>query len=214
MRDDADAGRPPPYRIETEHLVVRCWHPRDARLLKEAIDASLDHLRRSMPWAAREPQPLAAKVELLRRFRGRFDLGEDFAYGIFSADESEVVGGAGLHTRLGPGAFEIGYWVRASRLRTGIATETAAALTNVGIEVCGADRIEIHVEPANEPSAGVPLKLGYAEEARLRRRLPPAAGARVPRDEIVFTLFAEELAGTPSATTRLAAFDAAGSRVL
>jgi hypothetical protein len=37
-----------------------------------------------MPWAAAEPKPLEEKAELLRVFRGRFDLGEDFVYGIFS----------------------------------------------------------------------------------------------------------------------------------
>ena len=41
----------PPYRIVTERLVLRCWEPRDAAALKEAVDASLDHLRPWMPWA-------------------------------------------------------------------------------------------------------------------------------------------------------------------
>ena len=41
-------------------------------------------------------------MTLLRRFRGRFDLSEDFVYGVLTSDESEVVGGTGLHTRDGP----------------------------------------------------------------------------------------------------------------
>ena len=56
-----------------------------------------------MPWAADEPKPVEEKAELLRFFRGRFDLGEDFVYGVFARDESEVVGGTGLHTRIGRG---------------------------------------------------------------------------------------------------------------
>ena len=28
---------PPPYRIRTQRLVVRCWDPGDASLLKEAL---------------------------------------------------------------------------------------------------------------------------------------------------------------------------------
>ncbi len=93
---------PPPYLIRTERLAIRCWEPRDAPLLKEALDTSLDHLRPWMPWAADEPKPVEEKAELLRMFRGRFDLGEDFVYGIFTRDETEVVGGTGLHTRVGP----------------------------------------------------------------------------------------------------------------
>src|SRR5438105_3728605 len=115
--------RGPVYRIETQRLVVRCWEPRDAPLLKAAVDSSLDHLRPWLPWAADEPQPLEAKVALLRRFRGMFDTGEDFVYGIFDRDERRVIGGSGLHTRPEPSAREIGYWVAADMAGQGMCTE-------------------------------------------------------------------------------------------
>ena len=71
------AGRGPAYRIETARLVLRCWRPEDGAALKTAVDASLDHLRPWMPWAASEPQEVEAKVERLRRVRGEFDLGQN-----------------------------------------------------------------------------------------------------------------------------------------
>jgi RimJ/RimL family protein N-acetyltransferase len=200
----------PPYRIETERLVIRCWEPRDAPLMKEAVDSSLDHLRPWMPWAAAEPQSLEEKVALLRHFRGRFDLGQDFVYGIFSADESEVVGGTGLHTRAGDDTYEIGYWIRASRVGAGLATEVTAALTRVALGTCGADRVEIKVDPANAASLAIPRRLGFVEEATLRRRLPASGGP--PRDSVVFSLFAGELS-EPVAAARFEAYDAAGARV-
>jgi RimJ/RimL family protein N-acetyltransferase len=197
-----------PYRIEiADGPVLRCWQPADALLLKQAIDSSLEHLQRWMPWAHEDPQPLGQKTELLRRFRGNFDLGQDFVMGIFSADETEVLGGTGLHPRVGPDAFEIGYWVRAGRIGQGIATTAAAALTQVGIELAGADRIEIHVDPANELSRRIPRRLGFTEEGILRRRLPdPAGGPR--RDAVVFSLLREELSASPASLVRLTAFDA------
>ena len=91
----------PVYRIETERLVIRCWEPKDAPLLKSAIDLSIDHLLPWMPWAKGEPQTLEEKVELLRMFRGKFDLGQDFILGIFNRDETEVLGGTGFHPRRG-----------------------------------------------------------------------------------------------------------------
>ena len=203
----------PPYRIVTERLVVRCWEPRDAPLLKEAVDSSLDDLRPWMPWAYDEPQTVDEKGQLLRRFRGQFDLGEGFVFGLFSPDESEVVGGSGLHRRVGPGAFEIGYWIRSSRAGAGLATEVAAALSRVGFELCGADRIEIHTEPGNERSIAIPRKLGYVEEARLRRRLYAAPGGE-PRDAVIFTLFRADYPGTAAAAAQLEAYDALGERVL
>jgi RimJ/RimL family protein N-acetyltransferase len=192
---------------------VRCWEPRDAPLLKDAVDSSLDELRQWMPWALNEPQTVEEKVQLLRRFRGQFDLGEEFVYGLFSGDESEVVGGSGFHRRVGQGAFEIGYWIRSSRAGQGFATEVTAALTRVGFEVCEVDRIEIQCEPANERSMAIPRKLGYAEEARLQRRLYAAPGGE-PRDAVIFTLFRGDYLGTPAAAAAIEAYDAVGERVL
>jgi RimJ/RimL family protein N-acetyltransferase len=204
-------GPSAPYRIETERLVVRCYEPSDAPLLKEAIDSSLEHLRQWMPWAHSEPQTLEEKIELVKLFRSNFDTGENFTYGIFAADESELLGGTGLHPRIGPGGLEIGYWVRASATRRGIVTESAAALTRVGFEICGADRIEIRIEPRNDASLGIPRKLGFVEEATLRRRLPGREGAPL-RDVTIFTMFREDF--DPAIAPELRAFDARGERLL
>lgn len=200
----------PPYRIVTERLVLRCWEPRDAPLLKEAVDSSIDHLLPWMPWAAHEPQSLEDKVALLRQFRGRFDLGQDFTYGIFTRDEQQVVGGSGLHTRIGDEAFEIGYWIRASRAGEGLGTESTAALTRVAFELTDVDRIEIRCEPENERSRAIPRKLGYVEEATLRRRLRQPE----PRDVVIYSLFRADFASSPSAAAAVEAYDAAGTRVL
>src|SRR5262245_61224558 len=104
------ATRHPPYRIRTERLVVRCWSPEDAAPLQEALIESRDHLLPWLPWAAEEPTSVDRKIEMLRLFRGRFDLGEEFVYGVFDKRERRVLGGAGLHSRVGPSAYEIGYW--------------------------------------------------------------------------------------------------------
>ena len=164
-----------------------------------------------MPWAHEEPKPLADRIELLRTFRGRFDLGEDFVYGVFDAEEREVVGGSGLHTRVGAGALEIGYWIRASHVGRGYARETTAALTTVACRVCGVDRVEIHVDPANVASLRIPRALGFTEEGTLRRRLPSIDGPQ--RDSVVFTLLADELEGSPAARVAVDAFDAAGRAI-
>jgi RimJ/RimL family protein N-acetyltransferase len=203
----------PPYRIATERTVLRCWEPVDAAQLKEAVDSSLDHLRPWMSWAYSEPQPLADKVALLRRFRGQFDLGQNFVYGIFDRGEARVLGGTGLHPLPGEDAFEIGYWIRKSDAGRGLATETSAALTRVALELCDADRVHIRVDPGNEGSLAIPRKLGFVEEATLRRRLPPHPDG-VPRDVVVFTLFLDGYRGSPASAAVVEAHDVAGARVL
>ncbi len=204
-------GPPAPYRIETERLVIRCYEPRDTPLVKEAIESSLEHLRAWMPWAHDEPQTLEEKLELVKYFRSNFDIGENFTYGIFDSGESEVLGGTGLHPRIGPGGLEIGYWIRASATRQGFTTESTAALTRAGFEICGADRIEIRIEPGNTASFGVPHKLGFAEEATLRRRLPSREGSEL-RDVTIFTMFREDF--DPAIAPGIRAFDARGEQLI
>ena len=202
----------PAYRIETERLVVRCWDPGEAPLLKEAIDASIEHLRPWLPWAHDEPQTLEEKTELLRRFRGRFDLGEDFVYAIFARDERRVLGGTGLHVRVGAHAREIGYWIRADAEGHGYVTEAVAALTRVGFEVETLERIEIRCDPDNTRSAAVARRLGYEHEATLRGRVRDEDDR--PRDVMVFTLFADTYPSSPAARADVAAFDVVGARLL
>ena len=204
-------GLPAPYRIETERLVVRCYEPRDAANLKEAIDSSLEHLRPWMPWVQQEPQTLEQKIEVIEQFRANYESGENFTCGIFAADGRHVLGGTGLHPRIGPGGLEIGYWIRASATRQGFVTESSAALARVAFEVCGADRVEIRIEPGNEASFGVPRKLGFVEEATLRRRLPAWDDGPL-RDVTIFTMFREDF--DPALAPGIRAFDERGERLL
>jgi RimJ/RimL family protein N-acetyltransferase len=202
----------PAYRIVTERLVIRCLHPADAQLVKEAVDASLDHLRPWMPWAQGEPTSLQTRIERIRRFRADFDLGKDFHYGIFDRDETRILGSAGLHCDVGKNARELGYWIHKDFVNCGLATEAAAALTRVGFEIEQLDRIEIRYGPDNIRSAAIPKKLGYTREATLRRRYPVGEGKM--RDTVIWSLFADEYPATPAAIAAITAYDAAERQLI
>jgi RimJ/RimL family protein N-acetyltransferase len=202
----------PAYRVVTQRLVLRCWEPADAPLMKASVDESLDHLRPWMPWTEGEPQELQQKIELIRRFRGNFDLGQDFTYGIFNREETRVLGGTGLHTRVGENAREIGYWIHVDFINQGLATEASAALTRVAFEIDGVRRVEIHVAVENARSAAVPRKLGYVHEATLRQR--SFREGQSYHNHMLWTLLAEEFPGSPSAQAVLEAYDAMGRRIL
>jgi RimJ/RimL family protein N-acetyltransferase len=199
-----------PYRIETERLVLRCLEPDDAPLLKEAVDASIEHLLPWMPWARFEPQSIDEKIELLRLFRGQFDQDENYVFGVFDADESRLLGGSGLHPRGGPGALEVGYWVRADAIGQGIASEVTAVLTRVGFEHCGLRRVDVQVDPANERSLRIPRRLGFTEDGTLRGRLEPKEDSGEWRDSVLFTMLESELAASPCMSFDYAAYDAIG----
>jgi RimJ/RimL family protein N-acetyltransferase len=145
----------------TARLLLRCWTPADAGALKAAIDGSLAELQRWMQWAKSEPTELPAMEERLAGFRAEFLAGTDWAYGLFLPGRAEVLGGAALHPRVGPGGLELGYWLRNDCTGHGYATEASAALTRVGLERHGAERIEIRCDPDNRPSAAIPARLGF-----------------------------------------------------
>ena len=129
---------------------------------------------------------------------------------MFERDESRALGGSGLHPRGGDGSLEIGYWIRADSIGKGLATEIAAVLTRVGFEHFGLDRVDLSCDPENERSAKIPRKLGFVEEGTLRRRLPPKTDGGPRRDQLMFSLLAEELAASPCVAFEYVAFDALG----
>jgi RimJ/RimL family protein N-acetyltransferase len=202
----------PAYRIETPRTVIRCWEPTDAPLLLAAVTESLEHLRPWMPWAMQEPTNLAEKVQLLRSFRAKFDLGEEFIYAVFNPDETQVLGGTGLHARMEGNAFEIGYWIHTDYINKGLATEITAALTKIAFEVDARDWVEIRHDPANAASGAVPKKLGYTQEAVLRGRLIDSQGQ--PRDTAIWSLFKEQYSDSPAAQAKIKAFDVVGEPLI
>ncbi len=201
----------PAYRIVTPQLIIRCYHPADAPLLAASVTESLEHLLPWMPWAAAEPEPIDTKVERLRQFRAKFDLNQDFIYGIFNPQENRLLGGTGLHTRIGDSALEIGYWIHKDFTNRGYATETSAALTKVAFEVSKVQRVEIHCSVENVRSAAVPRKLGFTLDGTLRQR--SFANGHMS-DHMIWSIMSEEYPGSLAAQLDVAAYDAANRRIL
>ena len=201
----------PAYRIETRRLVVRCYSPSDAPLLAESVKESLEHLRPWMPWVYNEPELNEEKVQRLKLFRGNFDLGQNFTYGIFNPEETKLIGGTGLHTRLGENELEIGYWIHKDYINQGLVTESTAALVKVAFEMIHVHRLEIHCDPENFASAAIPRKLGFTHEGTLRAKTRFLDGWS---DSMIWGLLEVEYPDSPSSKTEIKVFDANGQQVL
>lgn len=156
-------GAHPPDRLTDGAIVVRRCRAEDTEALDQAIAASVDHLRPWMAWIAHEPIPVDARRQLIAEWGERWNAGDEFVCAILAADDDRtIIGGCGLHPRIGAGGLEIGYWVRADRVRQGVATAAARLLTTAACTVDGIDRVEIHHDRANVASRAVPRRLGFA----------------------------------------------------
>jgi len=148
--------KPPPARIETERLVLRTYEERDIPAFTELLESSREHYRFISFFYEEDP------ADRVRRSRQQFLSGESFPYVAFAGDR--LIGGCGLLPRIGPGALEIGYHVGADATGHGYATEMAATLIDVAFDVCGVERIELHIDPENIASIRVAERLGVPFE--------------------------------------------------
>lgn len=191
---------PPLFALRTPRLLLRPWRQHDAEPLSRLIATNLLHLQRWLPWAVQEPEPVEKKRERLAAFRSKFTQRLDLIFGMFDSAQSDsntqdaILGSIGLHMRIGFGAAEIGYWVRQDRTRNSFATEAAAALTRFGFEKLNLQRVEVHCDPANIASAGVPQKLGFTKQSVIRNRVLTSDSAQ--RDTEIWSLTYDRLASS------------------
>ena len=150
----------PPDTIEESPVVLRRYLRTDVPALCEAVSSSVEHLRPWLSWASVEPLEPALESFITDSIEN-FDGSKNFDYGIWDAGQPALIGGAGLHPRIGPGRIEIGYWVRQGWLRRGVASAAARALTTTAFQLEGIDEVQIHCDEANVASAGIPRGLGF-----------------------------------------------------
>jgi RimJ/RimL family protein N-acetyltransferase len=167
----------PPQRFETERLVVRAPQPGDGPAVVDAIAESIGELRPWMPWAQRTPS-LAEHEAHLREILARWTAGDDFPMYLVDKVTREFVGGSGLHRfDLSVPRFEIGYWVRSSRVGQGYATEAVRGIAQLAIDSLGARRVEIRCSDRNERSWRVAERAGFELEGILRHEAREADGS-------------------------------------
>ena len=151
-----------PARVITRRTVLRAWRDEDGPLLKAALDHNKAHLMPWVPWATGEDTPLEEAKARVALFAADFAAGKHWLYAVMSPDERQVIGGVGLHDRVGPGSLEVGYWIDRDHLHQGLATEVAGAITALGFGWPTLECLEMHVDTRNRASARVPERLGYS----------------------------------------------------
>jgi RimJ/RimL family protein N-acetyltransferase len=179
-----------PPRIETERLILRTPSVFDAPAANAAQLESLAELQRWMKWA-NSPITLEETTAYARMASEVFGAGEDFALWAFLKSTDEFVLACGLHhCDWDVPKFEIGYWCRTAYQGHGYVTEAVRALTRVGFEQLGANRIEIRCDARNSRSRRVAERAGYRLEAKLKNDSRAPDG--LLRNTLIYALFPDE----------------------
>ena len=123
-----------------------------------------------MPWCHSD-YSLNDSIAWVSTSSERWESGVECAFAIFD-QVGEYVGGCGFNgfNRMHNFA-NLGYWIRESRQRQGIAVEAVLALSKFGFTALGLTRIEIVVAMQNRPSRRVAEKAGATYECLARNRL-------------------------------------------
>ncbi|MEG0923158.1 MAG: GNAT family N-acetyltransferase [Comamonas sp.] len=160
-------------------VILRPWHANDAESFVQAAHESTATVGRWMDWCTPDfthQHALNWFVEC-RDKAARFQAYES---GIFSAINGSLLGGAALnHIDHDNRLCNLGYWVRQSAQRQGIALRTAQALIAHAFTALNMQRIEIVVAEGNIASEALARQAGAKWECLARNRLQ-LHGAAVP----------------------------------
>jgi ribosomal-protein-serine acetyltransferase len=148
-----------PPEITTSRLTLRHWVEADIAAMALAITESLPNLQAWIDAFNTEPETDEQRRLRIQRWQTGWEAGGDSLYGTFH--EGSVVGGCGLHRRVGPRAIEIGYWVHSDHQGRGFATEATLALTDTAFGDPSIDTIEVHHDRANAASGAVARNAGF-----------------------------------------------------
>lgn len=161
--------------METEFtdgvIRLRPFRAEDIPMLFAAADESREELSTWMPWCP--PEYSIADSTLYVNTRQR-DWTNDvhYSFAIVDAMDGTLIGSAGLNFINRAHQFaNLGYWVRSSRVRQGVATRAVRLIAKFGLEELALQRLEIVVAIGNVASQRVAEKSGAEREGVLRNRL-------------------------------------------
>lgn len=141
------------------HIILRPYQNKDAEAFAAAVNASLDTLLPWLLWAHAGFTPAEARqwfsiTHLLR------NKGEANELGLFAPD-GRLLGGAGLrYSREQRDHCSIGYWVRSSEQRQGIASYAVRHLVELAWQSPERKVVEILAVEENVASRGVAVRCG------------------------------------------------------
>lgn len=169
---------------------LRRYRAEDVDALFGAARESVRELSVWMPWCS-ESYARTDSEAFVRTCESNWEKGEHYSFVIYDTADGGFLGGAGLNFINRVHRFaNLGYWVRTTQTRRGVATTAARLAARFGIAELGFNRIEIVTAAGHVASQRVAKKVGAHCEGVLRKRLVIHEQVH---DAVLFSLVAEDL---------------------
>lgn len=144
-------------------IALRGWRETDAPAITQMFQdgEALRWTRAPSPYHERDARAWLASLPAQQR------QGDALALAITDAGDGSLVGSIDLRMR-GEGRGELGYVVAEQARRRGVGTRALALYSRFAFATLGLARLELLVQPDNEPSLALAERAGFVREGLLR----------------------------------------------
>ena len=152
-------------------ILLRPHYPEDCEALHSAVTESIREVSPWLQWchAGYSHEEAARFIKLAGE---AWALQTDYPFAIVAADDGAFLGGIGINHVVKPNRLaNVGYWVRTSCTRQGIASAAVRLVAQYAFGALGLTRLEIVCLPTNTFSRRVAEKAGARFEAVSRNRI-------------------------------------------
>lgn len=174
-------------------ITLRPYRAEDADSLYEAAVESRAELSPWMPWCHPDYRIEESRTFVEERPE-KWEQGLAYDFAISDSASGLYLGGCGLsdiqRSKYDNGLANLGYWVRTSRTKKGVATAATRLLAGFAFDVLKLSRVEIVIAVENKASQRVAEKAGATREGVLRNRLSIHGE---PVDAVMFSLIPQDM---------------------
>jgi RimJ/RimL family protein N-acetyltransferase len=146
-------------------VALRPWRRADLTVMTTALQDP------EIPRWTTIPSPYGERdaIEYLSRAESDRRAGRELGLAVVGAADGAVLGGCGLSRFEWPDLkCEIGYWVARQARGRGVGTRAVRMLSRWAVGPLGLERLELLVDPLNEPSNRLALAAGFGREGLMR----------------------------------------------